>query len=167
MRADAPRPVGRPSASGFEVTVAGPADLGVLVEHRLEMRRDIHPELTDEIERSRVHTRKWIRRKLSKGELVAFVARAPGGRVAGSGCVLLREEQPRPNNPLHVIPYLMSMCTEAGFRRRGVAKGVLEHALKRCRVHSHRRTVLHASQKGRHLYEKYGFRPAHEQRLDL
>lgn len=161
------RRFGRSSGSAYDVTVARLGDLDQLVEHRLGMWRDIHPELENEIAGTRGHTRSWIREKLSKGELVGFVARTSDKRVAGSGCIWLREEQPRPDNPLRVVPYLMSMYTEKEFRRRGVAKAVLEEALNWTRAHNHRRIVLHASDEGRHLYEEYGFGPTHEMRLDL
>jgi len=115
---------------GFEITYAKLDDLELLVEHRLSMWRDIRPELRKKTDRSRAHTRRWIRDKLTKGELIGFIARAPDGRVAGSGCIWLREEQPRPNNPLHVVPYLMSMYPEKGFRRKGVAEEILKRAVK-------------------------------------
>ena len=114
----------------FNLTRARLGDLDVLVEHRLNMWRDIHPESEPEIEKSRAYTKKWVREKLPKGELIAFIARAPDGRMAGSGCIWLREEQPRPANPLHRLPYLMSMYAERELRRKGVANLVLRRALK-------------------------------------
>lgn len=157
----------RVSVLGFVITAAGPGDLDLLVEHRLSMWRDIHPELENAIEGSRKHTREWIGEKLSKGELVGFIARSAEGHAAGSGCLWLREEQPRPNNPLHVVPYLMSMYTEKSYRRQGVAQEILARAMEWGREHNHKRIVLHASDEGRRLYEKNGFEATHEMRLDL
>lgn len=151
----------------FKVTPAKVSDLDILVEHRLGMWKDIHPELTRETERSRARTRGWIKEKLSKGELVGFIAKSPDGRVAGSGCIWLREEQPRPDVPLQAVPYLLSMYTEKKFRRQGVAKEVLRRALTWSKAHRHERMVLHASDDGRHLYEEFGFGPTREMKLDL
>jgi GNAT superfamily N-acetyltransferase len=152
---------------GFKVTYAKLSDLDLLVDHRLSMWHELHPELRTEIDRSRAYTRKWISAKLEHGELVGFIARTPGGRVAGSGCIWLREEVPRPNNPLHVVPYLMSMYTVKDLRMQGVAKEIVKRAVKWSRAHHHDRVVLHASDHGRHLYEEVGFKPTHEMRLIL
>ena len=67
-------------------------------------------------------TRKWIKTKLSEGKLIGFIAKTQTGEVAGSGCIWLREDAPRPFNPLLEAPYLMSMYTEEGFRRTGRCK---------------------------------------------
>ena len=152
---------------GFRITHAGPPDVELLVEHRLSMWHELHPELRRKIERSRAYTRKWIRAKLTGGELVGFIAKTPDGRVAGSGCIWLREEVPRPNNPRHVVPYLMSMYTVKDFRMQGVAKTIVKRAVSWSRAHDHERVVLHASDHGRHLYEEFGFGPTREMRLNL
>ena len=157
----------RASGLSFRVIRARQGDLALLVEHRLRMWHDIHPEFGTRIEKSRPYTRRWINEKLSAGELIGFIARAPDGTVAGSGCVWLREEAPRPGDSLHVVPYLMSMYTEERFRRQGVARRVLEQALKWTKDHRHGRMVLHASDDGRRLYEAFGFGPTGEMRLAL
>jgi GNAT superfamily N-acetyltransferase len=154
-------------STGFKVTYAKSSDLELLVEHRLSMWREVRPEFRRETDRSRRYTHKWIKEKLSKGELIGFIARAAGGRVAGSGCIWLREEQPRPTNPLHVVPYLMSMYTEKEFRRQGVAKEILKSAVRWSKARHHERVVLHASDDGRHLYEEFGFGPTREMKLEL
>lgn len=149
----------------FRVSNAGLDDLDLLVAHRLNMWRDIHPEFGVKVDESEDLTRKWIREKLSSGKLIGFIAKAVDGRIAGSGCVWIREEQPRPNNPRQVQPYLMSMYTEREFRRKGVAKLIVKRALDWCRKHDHERIILHASHEGRALYEAFGFEPTTEMRL--
>ena len=152
---------------GFKVTYATDGDLELLVEHRLAMWRELRPEFRGKIDRLKAYTRRWISRKLTDGELIGFVARTPDGRVAGSGCIWLREEPPRPNNPLHMVPYLMSMYTAKEFRRQGVAREVLRRALKWSKDHHHERMVLHSSEYGRRLYVEFGFGPSREMRRDL
>ena len=75
----------------FNVTCAKPDDIELLVEHRLSMWYELRPEFRRKIDRSKAYTRRWIRAKLASGELIGFIARAPDGRVAGSGCIWLRE----------------------------------------------------------------------------
>ena len=151
----------------FKLSYARPDDLELLVAHRLNMWRDVRPELGKKTKESEKATREWIRKRLSNGSLIGFVARTSDGKVAGSGCIWIREEQPRPTNPRLEFPYLMSMCTEKEFRRKGVAKLILKRALKWCRVHKYERIILHASDEGRPLYEKFGFEATREMLLRL
>jgi hypothetical protein len=62
---------------GLKVVYAKLSDLDIPVEHRLNMWRDMTPDFRN-IE-SKAHTREWVREKLTRGELVGFVARASDG----------------------------------------------------------------------------------------
>jgi GNAT superfamily N-acetyltransferase len=151
----------------FTVGFAGPDDVPLLVSHRLKMWEAIHPEWKSKIRASEGLTRKWIKGKLAGGDLIGFVARAPEGAVAGSGCIWVREEQPRPTSPRLRTPYLMSMYTERRFRRKGVARLVVRRAIRWCRDHNYERMTLNASSEGRALYEALGFEQGNEMRLRL
>lgn len=128
---------------------------------------DIHPELGAAVEGSKKITRAWIRRGLSEKSLIGFIARAPGGAVAGSGCIWVREEQPRPTSPGLLVPYLMSMYTERPYRHKGVARLVVKSAMKWCKDRKYDRIILHASAEGKPLYIGLGFEPTNEMRLKL
>jgi GNAT superfamily N-acetyltransferase len=149
----------------FRLSYAGPADVDLLVAHRLDMWRDIHPEFGAKVDESEGPTRRWVRRKLAEGKLIGFIAKTSAGRVAGSGCIWLRDEQPRPTNPRQEVPYLMSMYTEPSYRRKGVARLIVRQALKWCKEHEYDRVNLHASTQGKPLYESLGFEPTTEMRL--
>lgn len=151
----------------FSLVFAGPDDVDLLVKHRLGLLREVHPELETKIEESEVWTRDWIRKRLSEGELVGLLAKAEDGKVAGSGCIWLRDEQPRPTNPRMIAPYLMSMYTTPEFRRKGVARLIVEGALKWCKERGYERVSLHASEAGKPLYESLGFWPTTEMRAKL
>lgn len=61
----------------------------------------------------------------------------------------------------------MSMWTEPSHRRRGLGNRVMDAILQWCRTRRVRRLTLHASPEGRPLYERFGFRPTNEMRLEL
>ena len=149
----------------FKLSYAGPGDVDMLVAHRQKMWLDIHPELGKEVKDSEKPTRRWIMKHLSNGKLIGFIARSGDGEVAGSGCIWVREEQPRPTSVRLEVPYLMSMYTERKYRRRGVAKQVVQEALKWAKDKGYDRVVLHASEAGRPLYEGLGFQPSSEMRF--
>ncbi len=153
--------------ASFKISYAGKADVDVLLAHRQGMWMDIHPDQEREVKGSNRRTRDWIKKQLAEGRLIGFIARTSEGTVAGSGCIWLREEQPRPTSKGFKVPYLMSMYTEKRFRRRGVAKLIVGRAIKWSKDRGYERLVLHASKEGRPLYEKLGFEPAGEMRLRL
>jgi GNAT superfamily N-acetyltransferase len=151
----------------FSLVFAGPDDVDLLVAHRLNLLREVHPELETKIEESKVWTREWIRKRLSDGELIGLLAKADDGKVAGSGCIWLRDEQPRPTNPHMIAPYLMSMYTMPEFRRKGVARLIVQSALKWCKERGYERVSLHASEAGKPLHATLGFFPTTEMRAKL
>jgi len=151
----------------FKLSYAGQEDVDLLAEHRKEMWLDIHPEYEKEVRATEKRTRRWIEDQLSKGSLIGLVVRTAEGEVVGSGCIWLREEQPRPTTMRLVVPYLMSMYTVKRFRRQGVASLIVKGALKWCRKKNYDRIVLHASMEGRSVYEGFGFEPSNEMRFRL
>ena len=149
------------------MSLATMADLELLSIHRQKMWLDIDPRLESEANETSVVTKSWIEAKLSEGNLVGFIVRTPEGKLAGSGCVWVREEVPRPQYPRSVVPYLLSMYTEREFRRMGVAKMIVEAAINWCRAKGYARILLHTSDAGKPLYESFGFEPSREMRLNL
>ena len=139
----------------------------MLAEHRKQMWLDIHPEYKREVRATENGARRWIGDQLSKGNLIGLIVRTSDGEVVGSGCIWLREEQPRPTDMRLAVPYLMSMYTLKRFRRKGVASLIVKGALKWCRERKYDRIVLHASKEGRSVYEGFAFEPSNEMRLKL
>ena len=149
----------------FKLSYAGQEDVDLLAEHRKKMWLDIHPEYEKEVQATAKRTKKWIGDQLSKGNIVGLLVRTADGEVVGSGCIWLREEQPRPTSMRLVVPYLMSMYTVKRFRRKGVAALIVKGALKWCKEKNYDRIVLHASKEGRSVYEGLGFEPSNEMRI--
>ncbi len=151
----------------FKISIAKTEDSELLVRHRLGMWKDIRPELSENAKNMEETTRTWIKAKLSEGELMGFIAKTQEGTVAGSGCIWLREDAPRPFNVRLESPYFMSMYTEEDFRRTGVASMIVQCAIDWSRVHGYKTISLHASEAGIPLYERFGFKQTTEMRLML
>ena len=114
-----------------------------------------------------VNDREWLEEKLGDKTMVAILVKDREGKIAGSGCILIQEDQPRPNSIMIRRPYLLSMYTEKNLRRMGVATIIVKNAIKWARDHGFDRMTLHASETGKSLYEKMGFRQTNEMRLLL
>ena len=63
--------------------------------------------------------------------------------------------------------YISMVIVDPAWRRRGLARRLMEAALVWCGEHGIRAVILHSSDDGRALYEKLGFQPTNEMRLLL
>ncbi len=151
----------------FNIQYATLKDAELLVEHRLSMWRDIYPERITPAAGTEGRTLEWIREKLSSGKLIGLIAKTEEGKVAGSGCIWIREQPPLPFSQFLEVPYLMSLYTENAFRRRGAARLIVETAITWCKAHGYDRVNLDASEAGKSLYETLGFKPGYSMRLEL
>lgn len=142
-------------------------DVDILVDHRLRMFEEINPNRDEYDPEFNNVTKEWITKKMSENNFVAFIAGSRDGRLAGSGCILIKEDQPRPARLNCYAPYLLSMFTEPGFRGQGVASLIIRESIKWAKENGYDRMDLHASAVGREIYHKFGFRQTNEMRLYL
>jgi GNAT superfamily N-acetyltransferase len=155
----------------FTVRLATPADAATIARHRAEMFHDMG-ELPDELyaplaEAARPELAAW----LARGEYVGWVAcRAdqPDAVVGGAG-IQLRPLLPRPDVGRRALrrgreAIVLNVFTERAWRRRGVARRLMEHVIEWARTHGVVRLVLHAAPDGRPLYEQLGFAATNEMR---
>lgn len=112
-----------------------------------------HPEWR---ERCRTH----IAQRLADGRLIAAVVDHPGesGLVA-SALAELSTRIPSPSRPTSSYAYLSSVSTDTAWRRRGMARAVVELLLGELRSRGVHRVELHATTSGGPLYESLGFFP--------
>lgn len=157
----------RPKRVRLSVRKATLRDTDVLVRQRRAMWVDLG------VKNGTVHNegdrnyRQWARTRLKSHQLVGWVVEDQLGRVAGGGCLWLQPVQPRPHRMAMVQPYLLSMYTEPHFRRLGVASMVVNEAIAWSRRNGFERLMLHASEMGRSVYRRLGFKRTWEMRLDL
>jgi len=111
--------------------------------------------------------RRYLAQAMPAGTFVAWLVEH-GGRIVAGGGLQLRTLQPRPGfvrgEPEGLV---VSMWTDPPHRRQGLGKRVMDAILEWCQAHRIRRLTLHASAEGRPLYERCGFRPTNEMRLEL
>ena len=142
-------------------------DIPALVRHRVEMHRSMKavPDRVAALIASSF--RRHLRRALTRGEYLGWVAARDGEVVAGAG-VVLRPLLPRPSAPRGGREaYVLNVFTEPGHRRRGLACRLVREILSWARREGAVRVSLHASDQGRPVYEALGFRPTREMRIVL
>ena len=140
------------------------ADVDLLVRHRRGMWTDIGKHAEADLDAADPVYRGWIRARLRSGRAAGFIVESRGRGVA-SGVMWLMDTHPRPGREGTRQAYLMSMYTEPAHRRRGHAAAVVEAALAWTRAQGVDRVALHATPKGRAIYERAGFEPTNAMRL--
>jgi GNAT superfamily N-acetyltransferase len=144
--------------------MAGPADADVIARHRVAMFHDmgaIDPMLETALYEA---ARKAIPAAITSAEYVAWVAETtddPSMVIGGAG-VQIRSLLPRPDQSGRKI---MNVFVEPEWRRRGIARTLMEEVLAWARTTGIVSLVLHASEDGRALYESMGFVPTNEMRF--
>jgi GNAT superfamily N-acetyltransferase len=143
-------------------------DLDILVYQRHRMFEDIKHRNATEHKFSDEKYRKWAASKLKNKSLIGFLAEGKNGDILGGGCLWLRDSQPSPSRDLRLkSPYLMSMYTRPRHRGKGIATAIVRASMDWCRKRGYRSMLLHASEAGRPVYSKLGWKRTWEMRVDL
>jgi GNAT superfamily N-acetyltransferase len=161
------RPARRAGAPGFSLRPAGPRDIDLLVRQRSALFRDLGDLPEAAVRRHARAFRPWLRREMRAGRLVGRIAEDPAGRPIGAGLLWFQPRHPSPRFAQTDQPYVLSVYTAPAARRRGAATAIVLDLIEIARGRGYVRVELHATEMGRPLYEKLGFRPTNQMRLTL
>jgi ribosomal protein S18 acetylase RimI-like enzyme len=157
----------------FGIRPATIADAPLLARHRAAMFRDMGQLAADWEQELVGATADYLCDALPRGEYLGWVAEstASGSECIGGAGVQLRPILPRPRlagDGIELGPeaIVLNVYVEAAWRRRGVGEALMGAVLAAMTERKVRRIVLHASDDGRRLYERLGFVPTNEMRLE-
>ena len=160
----------------FSIRRARLEDAPVIAWHRARMFQDMGSLPAATFDGLVDESRLWTERALAGGEYVGWLASPkndPSLIVGGAG-VQLRQVAPHPFRPArgnafakgkHAI--VLNVFTEPEWRRRGLARLLMEEVLRWARAEPLDRLVLHASDEARSLYEQLGFEVTNEMRIEI
>ncbi|HVB12197.1 MAG TPA: GNAT family N-acetyltransferase [Nitrososphaerales archaeon] len=158
----------RGNPKGIVIRLATRKDLDVLMNQRHRMFEDIRHRTPAELKRADSIYRKWVIKMSRKKRFVGFLAVKENGESVGGGCVWIRETQPSPSSgPRLQMPYLLSMYTKPRYRGRGIATSIVKEAMKWSKKKGFKMMTLHASEFGKPVYTKIGWKRTWEMRVDL
>jgi GNAT superfamily N-acetyltransferase len=144
---------------------AGPGDLSTILHHRRSMFRDMGEGTVASLDRMDETTRPWLERALADGSYRAWLAESAEGKVVAGGGILIYPWPSRPEDPNTRRALILNVYTEPEFRRRGVARHLMQRMIGWLKEAGFKSVALHASDDGRALYEALGFQPTNEMRL--
>ncbi len=138
---------------------AGAGDAELLAEMRLEMRRERETALCrlPDAEFYR-HNLEFFRTHLADGSFISYIA-WEGDRAAACSGLSLQVHPPTYENPTGRHGYVTNMYTRPEWRRRGIAKMLVDKLVEAAKDAGCAQLYLNASPMGRPLYIRYGFEP--------
>lgn len=153
--------------AGFAIRCASTADLETLVAHRRSMFLDMGYRDEAALDTMSARFRVWLQPRVDSGEYRAWLVAAPDGSIAAGAGLWLMEWLPHMIGQGTRRGNIVNVFTHESFRRRGLARQLMETALQWCRENGVDTIILHASDSGRELYESMGFTATNEMRLSL
>lgn len=108
----------------------------------------------------------WVTQKLNQGAYFSWLACEGENIVAGAG-LLLMDWPPSPFGDVVPRAYVYNVYTEVEYRRRGLARDLMQEIITFCRTKGYVDIRLHASVAGRPIYEGLGFSATNEMHLSL
>ena len=157
------------------IRFATAADLGVISRHRARMFADMGELPAELFDSFRAQSLEALEEMFPRKQYVGWLAAPkdePGKIVAGAG-VQLREVPPHPqpdaSGKIDIVSgrqaIIQNVYTEPEWRRRGLAALLIKRIVEWTREQGIESVVLHASDEGRAVYERLGFIPTNEMRL--
>ena len=152
-----------------EITIrpAAFADLQHILRHRRTMFRDMGSGTEAELDAMVVTAEAFLRQAMPAGTYRGWLAETKDGRIAAGAGVTIVPWPGAPRDPALRRGWVQNVYTEPEFRRRGLARRLMEVLVEWCRAEGFHTVSLHASREGRGLYESMGFRVTNEMRLEL
>ena len=141
----------------WTIREAGIDELDRLIALRRKMFESMRIEDAAALDRTCAAARIYFAEHMPTGAFHAYVgADERDNPIASIGWVV-HSTPPSPHNLVGKVGYVMNLVTLPQWRRRGIARALLEHVLGVLREQGIPVASLHASAKGRQLYEDLGF----------
>ena len=135
-----------------------PKDIGLLIDARINIIEEDSGKLTDrEKEELFSGSREYIKKAMKDGSFFAYLA-FDSDTFAGTCSVNLYRVLPGRKLPKGKRAYLQNVYVVPSYRGNGIAKKLVALAVDEAKLKGHERIELHASEAGKPLFEKCGFK---------
>ena len=109
----------------------------------------------------------YFAQAISSGQFQGWLAVTPAGEIVSSSGLVIDQHPPGPGNLSGKTGYIMNVVTHPAYRRRGLARRLVQAALTSLNERGIQRAELHATDMGRPLYEEFGFADYTGMRLEM
>lgn len=133
-------------------------DIEELIDFRIRMRNEREDSIDGvELDKFKENSYKYFQEHISDNSFISWVVEENGKIEAVSG-ISFYFVPPTYSNTSGEVAYIMNMYTNPCYRRKGIATKLLDLLVKEAEERKLTKVILNASDMGRHLYEKYGFK---------
>ncbi len=142
------------------------ADIPEIARQRRRMCEDMNYSDADVLSAMVSGTADYLKKAIPEGSFRSWLA-CDNGRVIAGGAVVI---SPWPAHAYDLECHratILNVYTEPEYRRRGIARQIMEIMIAWCKQEGFARVSLHAGEHGRPLYESLGFEDSNEMRLNL
>ena len=146
----------------LETRMATAADAALISAHRRAMFADMGGRDESVLDGMCRSSEPWVARMIGEGKYVGWMIRDGQSSIASAGLLIL-DWPPHPLDPTgEHRGYLLNVFVEPDYRRRGLARQLVQHCMAEAARRKIRVVTLHASDAGRPLYEALGFHTTSE-----
>jgi|SRR5579862_2451590 len=145
---------------------ASAADIPEILRQRRRMYKDMHYNDPTALDTMTSLSSEYLNSAMANGSFRVWLA-ADTDRIVAGGAVVI---SPWPAHPYDLQcrrATILNVYTNPEYRRRGIARKLMETMIAWCKRDGLARVTLHASDDGRALYESLGFEASNEMRLNL
>jgi len=142
------------------------ADIPEILRQRCAMYEDMGAKDPDALNAMAKVSADYLERAMADGSFRAWLA-CDGDRVVAGGAVIITPWLAHPYDLECRRATILNVYTNPEYRRRGLARKIMQTIIDWCKAEEFARVTLHASEDGRHLYESLGFESSNEMRLKL
>jgi GNAT superfamily N-acetyltransferase len=160
------------AAAEFRVRRATVDDAAVIARHRVGMFSDMGQVPTQALANELLQTStEALAALLREGSYLGWFAIDAQEEVLAGAGVHIKPQLPRITHEGRIatapLPLAVNVYTEPGWRRRGMARALMQEMMAWAKGEGCDRLILHASKAGRPLYESLGFFPTNEMRWSI
>jgi GNAT superfamily N-acetyltransferase len=161
-------PSGPTSTTTLDLTIreATPADIPEILRQRRGMYEDMNYKDPATLAAMLSVTAGYLEKALPDGTFRGWLAER-GNATVGGGAIVI---SPWPAHPYDLEcrrANILNVYTYPQYRRRGIARQIMQTIIDWCKRENFARVTLHASPDGRHLYDSLGFEASNEMHLKL
>jgi GNAT superfamily N-acetyltransferase len=150
----------------LHIREATSGDIPEILRQRRGMYEDMGYKDVPAVDAMLSTTASYLARAVADGSFRSWIG-SLDGKTAGGGAVLVSPWPSHPYDGQCRRATILNVYTYPKFRRRGVARQLMQAMIAWCRQEEFLNIFLHASKDGRSLYESLGFLPSNEMKLVL
>ena len=150
----------------FNIRDATPVDIPEILRQRRAMYEDMDYKDAAALSAMVSISASYLAKAMAEGSFRSWLASVETRIVAGGAIII----SPWPAHPYDLEcrrATILNVYTDRDYRRRGIARRILQTTIAWCQREGFARVDLHASPEGRHLYESLGFEPTNEMKLKI